>query len=155
MIGIVGERLRQPDAAAGFILDGFPRTLAQAQALDEVLATLDKQLDRVIYFEIAEEALIRRLSGRRVCRAAGHIYNIHYNPPNRDGVCDIDGSEVYARDDDRPETVRHRIKVYREQTEPLLAFYQARSLFAAIKAQGSVEEITKALLAALPGTLKS
>jgi adenylate kinase len=155
MIGIVGERLRQPDAASGFILDGFPRTIAQAQALDTVLISLGRQLDRVIFFDIAEEALIKRLSGRRVCRSAGHIYNIHYNPPKRDGVCDLDGSEVYARDDDRPETVRHRIKIYREQTEPLLAFYQARSLFTAIRAQGNVDEITDALLAALPLSKKA
>jgi adenylate kinase len=154
MIGIVGERLRQPDATAGFILDGFPRTLAQAEALDAVLAAQGRRLDRVFHFEVAEEVLLKRLSGRRVCRAAGHIYNIYYNPPSRDGVCDIDGSAIYARDDDRAETVRHRIKVYREQTEPLLAFYRARSLLAAINAQASVEQITDALLAALPTKAK-
>lgn len=154
MIGIVGERLRQPDAEAGFILDGFPRTIAQAEALDALLVTLGRRLDRVVYFEIAEDVLIKRLSGRRVCRAAGHIYNIYYGPPARDGVCDLDGSEIHGRDDDRAETVRHRIKVYREQTEPLLAFYKARALFEAINAQAGVEEITQALLAALPTKAK-
>jgi adenylate kinase len=147
MIGIVAERLQQADARRGFILDGFPRTIAQAEALDAVLARLDRRLDRVVYFEASEATLIHRLAGRRVCRAEGHIYNIDSNPPRTAGICDVDGSPLYARDDDKPETVRRRLAVYREQTEPLLAFYAARGLFMTINAESDVEETYEALAA--------
>jgi adenylate kinase len=145
MIGVVAERLQQPDAAGGFILDGFPRTLPQAEGLDAVLARLGRQMDRVIYFDVGEETVVRRLSGRRVCRAAGHIYHVISRPPKVDGVCDIDGSPLYMRDDDQPETVRRRLLVYREQTEPLLAFYRDRGVFVEIDAEGDVEHVARAL----------
>jgi adenylate kinase len=147
MIGIVAERLQQDDAAAGFVLDGFPRTIAQAEALGAVLAGLQRHIDRVIYFEVAEATLVRRLSGRQLCRASGHIYNATTNPPKVPGICDIDGSPLYSRDDDRPETVRRRLQVYREQTEPLLAFYRQRGQFASLDAEGDVEDNYGALLA--------
>jgi adenylate kinase len=145
MIGIIAERLQRPDAAPGFILDGFPRSIAQAEGLEAVLVTMGRRLDRVIYFEISEQTLIRRLGNRRVCRLHGHIYNVESSQPRTPGVCDIDGSPLYMRDDDRPETVLRRLQVYRETTEPLLAFYQVRSLFAPIDAEGSVEQIAAAL----------
>jgi adenylate kinase len=151
MIEIVAERVQQPDTVGGFILDGFPRTIAQAEALDAVLARLDRHLDRVVYFAASDATLIRRLAGRRVCRAAGHIYNIDSSPPESPGVCDIDGSPLYAREDDRPDTVRRRLVVYQEQTEPLLAFYQNRGLFTTIDAEGDVEETYRKL----SGTLSS
>jgi adenylate kinase len=154
MIGIVGERLRQPDAAAGFILDGFPRTLAQAEGLEAVLTKLGRQLDRVIYFDVSEEKVVRRLSGRRVCRAAGHIYHVISRPPETEGVCDIDGSPLYMRDDDQPDTVRRRLHVYREQTEPLLAFYRDRGVFVEIDAGNDVERVGRALDAALSAQVK-
>jgi adenylate kinase len=147
MIGIVAERLQQDDATAGFVLDGFPRTIAQAEALEAVLAGLHRHIDRVIYFEVGEATLVRRLSGRQLCRASGHIYNATSNPPKTPGICDIDGSPLYMRDDDRPETVRRRLQVYREQTEPLLAFYRQRGQFALLDAEGDVEDNYRALLA--------
>ncbi|MGQ0570940.1 MAG: adenylate kinase [Armatimonadota bacterium] len=147
MIGIIAERLQQPDAAAGFILDGFPRTIAQAEALEAVLAGMNRRIDRVIYFEVGEDTLIRRLAGRLICRRNGHIFNVHSKPPAISGVCDICGGELYSRDDDQADKVRHRHQVYHEQTEPLLAFYQARRLFVSIKAEGNVEKVTDALLA--------
>jgi adenylate kinase len=144
MIGIVAERLAsEPN---GFVLDGFPRTIPQAEALDAVLAGMGKRLDRVIYFDVDEATLIRRLSGRQLCRANGHIYNVHSRPPKTPGICDIDGSPLYSREDDRPETVRRRLRVYHEQTEPLLAFYRVRGLFSALNAEGDVEEIYRNLL---------
>jgi adenylate kinase len=151
MIGIIAERLQQPDAQSGFLLDGFPRTIAQAEALEAVLRGLNRALDRVIYFQVNEATLIRRLSGRMLCRAAGHIYNEHSNPPKIPGVCDIDGSEVYHRDDDRPETIRRRLQVYHELTEPLLAFYRERGMLAVLNAEVDVEEIYRNLLV-LAGT---
>ncbi|MDR7522148.1 MAG: adenylate kinase [Armatimonadota bacterium] len=147
MISLIAERLQQPDAASGFILDGFPRTLAQAEGLEAVLAGLGRRLDRVVYFEVSEETLVRRLSGRLLCRAAGHIYHQVALPPKVPGVCDLDGSPLYAREDDQPETVRRRLTVYREQTEALLAFYRARGLLVAINAAGGMAEITDALQA--------
>jgi adenylate kinase len=145
MIGIVAERLQQPDAFRGFILDGFPRTIPQAEGLEAVLAKMGRRLEHVIYFEVSEETLIRRLGGRRVCRAAGHIYHVRYHPPKVEGVCDEDGSPLYMRDDDQPETVRRRFQVYLEQTAPLLAFYRARGLFMAVDAEGDVEAIARVL----------
>lgn len=147
MIGVVAERLQRPDAIPGFILDGFPRTIPQAEALDAVLAGMGRRLDRVVYFEASEATIVRRLAGRQVCRATGHIYNVHSSPPKTPGVCDIDGSPLYHRDDDRPETVRRRLQVYLEQTAPLLAFYQARGLFVLIDGEGDVEATYRAVMA--------
>lgn len=147
MIGLVAERLQQPDAAAGFILDGFPRTIAQAEALDAVLAGMGRRVDRVILFKIGEASLIRRLANRRVCQAAGHIYNLVGSPPAQPGICDVDGSPLEFRDDDRPETVQRRLQVYRDLTEPVLAFFQARGLVEAVDAEGGVEATFGRLLA--------
>ncbi|MDR7556806.1 MAG: adenylate kinase [Armatimonadota bacterium] len=149
MIGLVAERLQQPDAAAGFVLDGFPRTLAQAEALEAVLTGLGRTLDRAVYFRASEETLIRRLSGRRVCQAAGHIYNVYSSPPRVPGRCDVDGSVLLQREDDAPATVRRRLEVYREQTEPLLAFYRARGLYAELAADDDIETTYRRLLALL------
>jgi adenylate kinase len=149
MIGVIADRLQQPDALRGFILDGFPRTIPQAEGLEAVLAKMGRRLEHVIYFNVSEETLIRRLGGRRVCRAAGHIYHVRYHQPKVEGLCDEDGSPLYMRDDDRPETVRRRFQVYLEQTAPLLAFYQARGLFVAVDAEGSVEAIAQSLASTL------
>ncbi len=146
MIAAVADRLQQPDTAVGFVLDGFPRTIPQAEALDAVLAGMDRRLDWVIAFEAAEDTIVRRMSGRRICRASGHIYHLDSNPPASPGVCDIDGSQLCQRDDDRPETIRRRMQVHREQSEPLVAFYQARGVFATINAEAEIEEIYQALL---------
>jgi adenylate kinase len=146
MIGIIAERLQHPDLQSGFVLDGFPRTIAQAEALEAVLAGLKRRLDRLIYFEVSEATLVRRLSGRMVCRAAGHIYNEQSSPPRRPGVCDIDGSEVYHREDDRPDKIRRRLQVYREKTEPLLAFYRERGLLSVLNAEADVEDVYRSLM---------
>lgn len=147
MIGIIAERLQQPDVQSGFVLDGFPRTIAQAEALEAVLAGLNRHLDRLIYFEVSEATLVQRLSGRMVCRAAGHIYNEQSSPPKIPGICDIDGSEVYHREDDRPDKIRRRLQVYHEKTEPLLAFYRERGLLSVLNAEADVEEIYRSLMA--------
>jgi adenylate kinase len=149
MIGMIAERLQQSDTVAGFILDGFPRSLAQAEGLEAVLARMGRRLDRVIYFAVSEQTLVRRLSNRRVCRVCGHIYNVESNPPKTPGVCDLDGGALDMRDDDRPETLQRRLQIYRETIEPLLAFYQTRGLFTTLQAEGTVEEIATALTAAL------
>ncbi len=149
MIGIVEERLRRSATAAGFVLDGFPRTLPQAAALEEMLGRLGRRLDRVVDFQVGEATLVRRLSGRRVCQAAGHIYHVEFNPPRQPGVCDIDGSPLDQREDDRPETVRRRMEVYRAQTAPVLAHYRARSVYTVLDAEGAVEGVYARLEAAL------
>ncbi len=146
MIGIIAERLQQPDVQSWFVLDGFPRTIAQAEALEAVLAGLNRKLDRLIYFEVSEGTLVRRLSGRMVCRAAGHIYNSDSSRPKTPGVCDIDGSEVYHREDDRPDKIRRRLQIYHEKTEPLLAFYRERGLLSVLNAEADVEEIYRSLM---------
>lgn len=149
MVSIVEARLRRTDAAAGFILDGFPRTLAQAEALEELLARLQRRIHRAVDFQVSAETLVRRLGGRRVCQAAGHIYHVEFTPPRQPGVCDLDGSPLYQREDDRPETIRRRMEVYRAQTAPVLEFYRARGVYAALDAEGTVEEVYARLEAAL------
>ncbi|HXF83197.1 MAG TPA: adenylate kinase [bacterium] len=141
MIALIEERLRQPDARRGFVLDGFPRTLPQAEALDRMLESTGRVLDAVLYFDISDETIVRRLTGRWVCRKAGHIYHLAYNPPQIPGRCDVDGSELYQRVDDRPETVRHRLEVYHRETQPVVEFYRQRGIFATINAEGDIEEV--------------
>lgn len=138
---IVEERLLQPDAAAGFILDGYPRTLAQADALDEFLARWGRELDGVVFFEIPEEVVIRRLSGRRVCPTCGANYHVEYHPPRVPGRCDNDGTELIQRRDDAPETVRRRLEIFRRWTAPLVTHYRGRGIFLVVNAQGTAEEV--------------
>lgn len=145
MIEIIEARLREPDTARGFVLDGFPRTLAQARALDEILAAAGRTVDAVVSFEAGPETIVRRLSGRRVCRAAGHIYHVDLQPPKVSGRCDVDGSELYQREDDHEDTVRHRLDVYRRQTEPLIEYYGNRGILETVNAEAGVEEMYRAL----------
>lgn len=149
MIAIVEERLGRPDARRGFVLDGFPRTLPQAEALDTVLAASARELDAVLYFEIGDEAIVQRLAGRWVCAQAGHIYHLKFSPPRTPGRCDIDGSELVQRADDRPETVRHRLEVYHRETRPVVDFYRRRGLFDVIDATGEIEDVYRALRRAI------
>ncbi|MGA9532254.1 MAG: adenylate kinase [Anaerolineales bacterium] len=149
-IAMVADRLRQSDCSDGAILDGFPRTPAQADGLDVMLSEMDGKVDAVLYVQVDDEELIRRLTGRLVCRANGHIYNIRFNPPARDGVCDIDGSELYQREDDKEDTVRNRIKVYKQQTAPLVERYRQRGLLIEINGQQPADVVTDELLAAIP-----
>ena len=138
---IVEERLLQKDTAAGFILDGYPRTLAQADALDDFLARWGRELHGVVYFEIPEEVVIRRITGRRVCPACGANYHVEYQPPRVPGRCDIDGTELIQRRDDAPETVRRRLEVFRRWTAPLVDHYRTRGIFLVVNAQGTAEEV--------------
>ena len=146
-IAMVTERLSKEDAAQGAILDGFPRTPAQAVALDAWLKSRDSKIDAVVNLLATEPALIQRLSSRRTCRAAGHIYHLDYHPPRQAGVCDIDGSELYQRDDDRPETIKKRLQVYREQTAPLVEYYSGHTALIDLDGEKAPEIVTQALKA--------
>jgi adenylate kinase len=128
IIGVIVERIQEEDCRDGFILDGFPRTIPQAEALDSAFAELGRELTAVLLFEVSEEELLRRIAGRRSCVKAGHVYNIHYDPPKREGVCDQDGSRLEQREDDQEDKVRHRLQVYEEQTRPLTDYYEERGV---------------------------
>ncbi len=149
MIGIIEERLRQEDAKAGFLLDGFPRTVPQAEALDRLLQQLGMPLEAVLLLEVPEDAIVRRLSGRRTCPSCGRSYHIENDPPPVDGHCGTCGAELVTRTDDRPETVLSRLEVYRRSTEPLKTYYQAKGVLRAVDGVGKVEEVTARLRAAL------
>jgi adenylate kinase len=148
-IGMVRDRLAQPDAADGFLLDGFPRNTAQAKVLDEILAGHGTQLDAVLELEVPSKEIIQRLSGRRQCRANGHVCHIVFDPPKTEGVCDECGSELYQREDDREETVKHRLDVYKEQTEPLIGYYSEKGILVVIDATGRVGDVTERAMTAL------
>ncbi len=124
VIGIVKDRLQEPDTAKGFLMDGFPRTIPQAEALDKALEGLDRAINKVIVLLVDEELILKRLAGRRVCRKCQAPYNVYFNKANADGVCDKCGGELYQRDDDTEATVRNRLDVYRKQTEPLIDYYE-------------------------------
>jgi len=145
MIGLIAERLRQPDAANGFILDGFPRTIAQAEALDRLLKELGQKLDGVLYFDVSGAELLRRLTGRRLCRQCQTAFHIISAPPRRPGICDRCGGELYQRDDDSEATVRNRLQVYARQTSPLLDYYRQRSMLATIPGEGAIDDIRAAI----------
>jgi len=148
-IGIVRERLGQDDTVSGFLLDGFPRTVTQAEALEEIVADLGTPLDVALELQVEDDEVVRRLSGRRTCRGCGHVWHVEFDPPDVDAVCDECGGELFQRDDDLPETIRRRLEVYSEQTEPLIGFYTDKGLLRSIKAAGRVDEITKRSIEAL------
>lgn len=148
-IAMIQERLSRPDCKAGALLDGFPRTPVQAVALDELLLRLGGEIIAVPYIKVSEGLLIERLTGRWTCRAQGHIFHEKYNPPANPGRCDFDGSELYQRNDDKAETVIQRIRVYFEQTKPLIDYYQQRGLLIEVDGSLQIEEVTAVLLAAL------
>jgi adenylate kinase len=145
--------LSRPDATVGALLDGFPRTRPQAEALDQMLADLGGKIDAVAVIRVGVPVLIRRLMGRLMCRAGGHIYHEDYNPPRRAGVCDIDGTELYQRSDDDEATVTHRIQVYLAETAPLIAHYRRRGVVAEVNGDQPIEAVTEDLLAAMPAGL--
>jgi adenylate kinase len=128
IIGVILEEVESEAAQDGFLLDGFPRTVDQAEALDEALGRLDRRLTAVLLIDAPDDEVVRRLSGRRMCAKSGHVYNVHTDPPKHDEVCDQDGSRLVQRDDDREETVRKRLDVYQRQTAPLIRFYEDRDL---------------------------
>jgi adenylate kinase len=148
-IKMIQERLSRPDCKAGALLDGFPRTPAQADALAAMLAGFKGQVNAVPYIYVPEDVLIERLTGRWTCRAEGHIFHEKYNPPKVPGRCDHDSSELYQREDDKVETVTRRIRVYLEQTQPLIDYYRQRNLLIEVDGKQPIEKVTVELLAAL------
>ncbi|MCA1906127.1 MAG: adenylate kinase [Desulfarculus sp.] len=141
VIGLAKDRIAQPDAAKGFMLDGFPRTVPQAEALDKVLAGMGKTIDHVISIEVASAELLGRLTGRRTCKACGQGFHVMFDPPKVEGKCDKCGGELYQRDDDNEATVSNRLKVYDAQTKPLIDYYQAKGLLRPIDGVGSIDAI--------------
>jgi adenylate kinase len=148
-IAMIRERLSRPDCQGGALLDGFPRTPAQADALGKIIVDLDGRLTAVPYINVPSPVLIERLSGRWTCRAAGHVFHEKYNPPKQAGRCDFDGSELYQREDDKAETVANRIHVYLDQTQPLIDYYKEKGLLIEVDGSQSIEYVTTELLAAL------
>jgi adenylate kinase len=145
-VGMVRERLSREDCAQGAILDGFPRTVAQAEALDALLADLGFELAAVPYIKVTEDVLLARLAGRWTCKACGAMYHQLFSPPREAGICDRCGGELYQRPDDTPETQKHRIEVYFEQTAPLINFYRDRGLLVEVDGQPGIDEIQAELL---------
>jgi adenylate kinase len=148
-IGMVRDRLAEDDAKSGFLLDGFPRNVPQARTLDEILTEATTPLDVVLELVVDDDEVVRRLSGRRTCRNCGHIWHLDFDPPSAEGVCDICGGELFQRDDDMPETVRHRLEVYYEQTSPLVGHYAEAGILVGIDAMGPVDDVTDRAIAAL------
>jgi adenylate kinase len=148
-IAMIRKRLTRPDCRAGALLDGFPRTTVQAEALEKLLAEFGGKVDYVPYITASEATLVERLSGRWTCKAQGHVFHEKHNPPKKPGVCDLDGSELYQRDDDKAETVMRRIQVYYQQTAPLITYYRQRNLLAEIDGAQPIEKVTADLLTVL------
>jgi len=148
-IEMVRNRLHERDAASGFLLDGFPRTVPQAEVLDDMLREIDAKLDVVLELVVDDDEVIRRLSGRRTCRTCNHIWHVDFDPPREPGRCDIDGGELYQRDDDKAETIANRLTVYAQSTAPLVAYYGGRGLLVGIDATGPVDDVTQRAIDAL------
>jgi adenylate kinase len=152
IIGVIAERLTTDESGDGFILDGFPRTTPQAEALDAKMKELGRSLTAAILIDVGEEEVIRRLGGRRTCKENGHVFHIEFDPPKEEGVCDVCGGELIVRDDDKPEVIKHRLKTYAEKTEPLIGYYETQGILHKVdgdKAPEAVEENIHALLATL------
>ncbi|MBW1713364.1 MAG: adenylate kinase, partial [Deltaproteobacteria bacterium] len=149
VIGIIDDRLKEPDCKNGYLLDGFPRTVAQAEALDDVLARMGSKIDQVISIEVPEEELVKRLTGRRTCRDCGAGFHLVFDPPQKEGVCDKCGGQLFQRDDDNEATVKNRLKVYNDQTQPLIDYYRAKGLLRPIEGQGGIEEVFERITSGL------
>jgi adenylate kinase len=141
IVGVIVERIDSPEAADGFILDGFPRTEPQAEALASRLAELDQGLTGVLLIDVDDDEVVRRLGGRRTCEENGHVFHVEFNPPRQEGVCDLDGSPLTIRDDDKPDVIRHRLEQYHSKTEPLVGYYDGQSLLRRIDGAASPDEV--------------
>ena len=141
IIGIIAERVEGREAVDGFILDGFPRTTGQAEALDEELERLNRAVTVTLLIEVSDEEVERRLSGRRTCANEGHVFHVAFDPPKNENVCDVCGSRLEIRDDDKPDVIRHRLAQYHEKTEPLVAFYEAKGVLRRVDGTRSPEEV--------------
>ncbi len=149
IINLVAERLKQEDCASGFVLDGFPRTIPQAKSLDNILTQMGLNLNQVLLVKVPKSIIIDRLSGRRTCRNCGALSHVEFTPQKKPGVCDHCGGELYQRDDDREETITHRLAVYDSQTAPLVDYYRQRGLLSEIDGVGEIREIRERMIAAL------
>lgn len=149
LLAIVKDRLQEDDVSDGFLLDGFPRTVPQAEALDDLLDLMGCRLDLVLELVVDDDEVVRRLSGRRTCRNCGHIWHVDFDPPSQENICDTCGGQLFQRDDDLPETVRHRLDVYYAQTAPLIAYYADLGLLVGIDAMGPVDDVTQRAIDAL------
>lgn len=152
VVGMVVDRINEEDAKSGFILDGFPRNINQAEVLGKTLSAMGKAIDSVIGIEVDRKELVRRLSGRRVCRKCGASYHTIFNPPVNIGMCDKCGSEIYQRDDDKEDTIEARLKVYEQETFPLVEYYSRKGLYRAVVGKGSVDQITMTIVGAIEGS---
>ncbi|MGB1580233.1 MAG: adenylate kinase [Nevskiales bacterium] len=141
VIGMIRERLHQKDTQYGFILDGFPRSLAQAEALDQMLSEEAKPLNKAVLLDVDMDGLVKRLTGRRTCSECGHLYNVYYNPPKKEGVCDHDGAELLHRADDNVETITSRMDVYQKQTEPLVEYYAGKGILERVDGDGGMNQV--------------
>lgn len=143
IVGVIAERIDSAEARDGFILDGFPRTMPQAEALDAKLAELGRGVTAVLLIDVSDDEVVRRLGGRRTCAENGHVFHVEFNPPQAEGVCDIDGSELIVRDDDKPDVIRKRLETYHEKTEPLVAYYDERSVLRQIEGTATPDEVAE------------
>jgi adenylate kinase len=141
IVGMIGARIDSPQAADGFILDGFPRTAPQAEALAAKLEELGRELTTVLLIDVSDDEVVRRLGGRRTCLENGHVFHVELNPPKQDGICDLDGSELIARDDDKPDVIRHRLEQYHAKTAPLIEHYDGQSLLRRIDGASSPDAV--------------
>lgn len=141
VLGMVEERLKQEDCKKGYILDGFPRNVAQAEALDKMLSGLGMAIDAALSVDVPFDDLMKRLTGRRTCKSCGQMYNVYFNPPQKEGVCDKCGRELFQRDDDKEETIKKRLEVYNSQTAPLIEYYAKKGILKSVNGTGSIEEI--------------
>ncbi|MDT3960128.1 adenylate kinase [Staphylococcus kloosii] len=148
-VGIVKERISEDDAKKGFLLDGFPRTIDQAEALNDIMKQLDRDIDAVINIEVPEEELMNRLTGRRICPKCGTTYHLVFNPPKEDGICDLDGEKLYQREDDNPETVANRLDVNVKQSKPILSFYDEKGVLQNIDGSKDINKVTEDVISIL------
>jgi adenylate kinase len=145
IVGIIAERIDSEEARDGFILDGFPRTTPQAEALDAKLGELGRAVSSVLLIDVSDDEVVRRLAGRRTCEAEGHVYHVEFNPPKVEGICDIDGSPLIIRDDDKPDVIRKRLATYHEKTEPLVAYYEAKGVLERVDGARDPDQVTAEL----------
>lgn len=141
IVGVIAERIDSSEALDGFILDGFPRTTPQAEALDAKLSELGRAVTAVLLIDVSDDEVVRRLGGRRTCEANGHVFHVEFEPPKQEGVCDIDGSPLIVRDDDKPEVIRKRLETYHEKTEPLVSYYDSRGVLRRIAGEAAPDEV--------------
>jgi len=154
IVNLVAERLKEPDCAQGFLLDGFPRTIPQAESLDEILKNAGLNLNCVLSVQVPQDIIVERLAGRRTCRQCGALCHVAFNPPKVEGVCDRCGGELYQRDDDKEQTIAHRLQVYEKQTAPLVQYYRERGLLRTIDGVGEIDQIRARVIEALGDLLR-